>query len=98
MNRVGILATLQARPGKEINVEEFLKSATPLVERKWARPLGSLSRLARRRLASSIPSTTNRGEDAHVNGEVAKALFARAEELFVTPPQIQMLDIVAEKL
>jgi hypothetical protein len=32
MNRVGILATLQARPGKEIKVEEFLKSATPLVE------------------------------------------------------------------
>jgi hypothetical protein len=29
---------------------------------------------------------------------VAKALFARAEELFVTAPQIQMVDIVAEKL
>jgi quinol monooxygenase YgiN len=34
---------------------------------------------------------------AHVNGEVAKALFARAEELFVAAPQIQMVDIVAEK-
>jgi hypothetical protein len=31
MNRVGILATLQARPGKEIKVEEFLKSAMSLV-------------------------------------------------------------------
>ncbi len=38
------------------------------------------------------------GRSAHVNGEVAKALFARAEELFVTAPQIQMVDIVAEKL
>lgn len=38
------------------------------------------------------------GRSAHVNGEVAKALFARAEELFVTAPQIQMADIVAEKL
>src|ERR1700751_3243286 len=31
MNRVGILATLQARPGREIKGEEFLKSAPPLV-------------------------------------------------------------------
>jgi quinol monooxygenase YgiN len=40
-----------------------------------------------------------RGRRAHVNGEVAQALFARAEELFVNAPQIQMVvDIVAEKL
>jgi quinol monooxygenase YgiN len=37
------------------------------------------------------------GRRAHVNGEVAKALFARAEELFVTHPQVQMVDIVGEK-
>jgi hypothetical protein len=38
------------------------------------------------------------GRRAHVNGEVAKALFARAEELFSAAPQIQVIDIVAEKL
>ena len=38
------------------------------------------------------------GRNAHVTGEVAKALFARAEELFVSQPQIQMVDILAEKL
>ena len=32
MNTVGILATLQARPGKEADVEQFLQSAGPLVE------------------------------------------------------------------
>jgi len=37
------------------------------------------------------------GRKAHINGEVAKALFARAEELFVTHPQIQVADILAEK-
>jgi hypothetical protein len=34
----------------------------------------------------------------HLDRQSAKALFARAEELFVTAPQIQMIDIVAEKL
>lgn len=98
MNRVGILATLQARPGKEINVEEFLKSATPLV----AAELGTTAWFAFKISPASfgIFDTFNdeQGRNAHVNGEVAKALFARAEELFVTPPQIQMVDIVAEKL
>ncbi len=32
MNQVGLLVTLQARPGKEAEVESFLKSALPLVE------------------------------------------------------------------
>ena len=31
MNKFGLLATLQARPGKEAEVEAFLKSAQPLV-------------------------------------------------------------------
>lgn len=34
---------------------------------------------------------------ALVTGEVAKALFARAEELFVSVPPIQKADILAEK-
>src|ERR1700677_862037 len=42
MNEVGLLVTLQARPGKEAEVEGFLKSALPLVEgrpasRPWAK-------------------------------------------------------------
>jgi quinol monooxygenase YgiN len=98
MNMVGILATLQVRPGKEIKVEEFLKSATPLV----AAELGTTAWFAFKVNPSTfgIFDTFNDevGRRAHVNGEVAKALFARAEELFVTAPQIQMVDIVAEQL
>jgi quinol monooxygenase YgiN len=97
MDRVGILATLQARPGKEIDVEEFLNSATPLV----AAEVGTSAWFAFKigPATFGIFDTFNdvHGRNAHVNGEVAKALFARAEELFVTAPQIQMVDIVAEK-
>jgi hypothetical protein len=35
---------------------------------------------------------------ALVTGEVAKALFAAADELLVSAPQIQKADILAEKL
>ena len=35
--------------------------------------------------------------EAHLNGAIAKALFAKAEELFAKPPQIQQLEIFAAK-
>jgi len=37
------------------------------------------------------------GRDAHLNGEIAKALFARAQELFAKEPEIHKIAILAEK-
>jgi quinol monooxygenase YgiN len=37
------------------------------------------------------------GRKAHLTGEVAKALFAKAEELFAGEPQIRMADLLATK-
>src|SRR3954447_7530408 len=37
------------------------------------------------------------GQVAHVNGEAARTFFARAREPFVTIPQFQTVDILAEK-
>ena len=34
---------------------------------------------------------------SHLKGEIAKALFARADELLASPPQIEMLEILAAK-
>ena len=97
MNRVGILATLQSRPGKEAEVEQFLQSARPLVEAETGTTHGSPSKWAGYVWHLSTPSRMRKGGSAHINGEVAKALFARAE-LFVTHPHIQTADILAEKL
>ena len=98
MNRVGILVTLQARSGKEIKVEEFLKSARPLVEAEVGTTAWFAFRLGPATFGIFDTFNDEQGRSAHVNGEVAKALFARTEELLVTAPQIQMVDIVAEKL
>jgi quinol monooxygenase YgiN len=96
MNKFGILVTLQARPGKERDVAEFLSLAIPLV----AAEVGTTAWFAFRTGTGTFgifdTFRNEEGRDAHVNGEVARALFARAEELFVTRPQVQMVDIVAE--
>lgn len=98
MNRLGILATLQARPGRESEVEGFLKSAAPLVEAETGTTTWFSFRMGPATFGIFDTFKDDAGRAAHVNGEVAKALFAHAEELFVTPPQIQLVDILAEKL
>ena len=99
MNKVGILATLQARTGKEGGGGRVLAISRPTGRgRNWDDNVGSRSKSRPQRSAYSIPSRMRDGRNAHVNGEIAKALFARAEELFVAHPEIKPVDIVAEKL
>lgn len=97
MDRLALFATLHARPGKESEVEEFLKSALPLVEQETE---------TRNWYAFKIGSSTfgifdtfadEGGRDAHLGGAVAKALLARAEDLFATPPRIEKLNLLATK-
>ena len=98
MNRFGILATLQARPGKEAAVEDFLKSAAPLVEAETGTTAWFSFRISPGEFGIFDTFQDEEGRAAHVNGEIAKALFARAEELFVSSPKIQTVDILAETL
>ena len=81
----------------EAAVEEFLKSAQPLVLQE----AGTLSWYAFRIGPSTFgifdTFSDETGRNAHVSGEIAKALFARAEELFATPPKIEMLAVLASK-
>lgn len=98
MNKVGILATLQARPGKEAEVEQFLRCAGPLVEAETGTTAWFAFKVAPATFGIFDTFKDEDGRNAHVKGEIAKALFARAEELFVAHPDIKPVDIVAEKL
>ena len=98
MNKVGLLATLQARPGKETDVEQFLRSAGPLVEAETGTTAWFAFKVAPGTFGIFDTFKDQEGRSAHVNGEVAKALFSRAEELFVSHPDIKPVDILAEKL
>jgi quinol monooxygenase YgiN len=98
MNKFGILATLQARPGKEANVETFLQSAGPLVQAETGTTTWFAFKIGPATFGIFDTFKDEEGRAAHIGGEVAKALFARADELFVTAPEIKTVDILAEKL
>jgi quinol monooxygenase YgiN len=97
MHRLALLALLEARPGKEEEAEAFLKAALPMAR---AEP-GTLSwyalKLGPSRFGIFDTFADQEGRDAHLSGEIARALFARAEELFAQPPVVEQIEILAAK-
>lgn len=95
---VGLLVMLEAQPGKESDVEEFLHAGRSLVEeepdtRVWfAVKLGPSSYA----IVDFFPDDA--GRTAHLEGKVGQALGARADELFAKAPEISRLDVMASKL
>ena len=98
MSRCALLARLEAKPGKEDQVEQFLRSALPLAE---AEP-GTRTWFALRFGPSSFgiydTFDTEAGRQAHLDGPIAAALMERAGDLLAAPPQIDRVDLLASKL
>ncbi|HEY4133458.1 MAG TPA: antibiotic biosynthesis monooxygenase [Gemmatimonadaceae bacterium] len=97
METVGILAVVEAKPGKEKDVEAFLKSALPLAQAESQTVRWYALKLGPSTFGIFDTFADQNGRDAHLKGEIAKALFAHAEELLAKPPQIQQADIIAVK-
>jgi quinol monooxygenase YgiN len=98
MVTVGLLVRLAAKPGRELELEEFLRSALPLVEVEpetvawFALKFGPLSF----GIFDAFPHDAAR--HAHLAGPVAAALMARAADLLAAPPEIEQIDMLASKL
>ena len=93
----GLLVTLEARPGKEAAVEQFLRGALPLVEQEPGTISWYALRLGTSKFGIFDTFHDEAGRQAHVSGKVAEALFAKVPELFSQSPKIEMLDILAQK-
>lgn len=97
MDTRAILALVEAKPGKEKELEAFLKSAQPLAVAEPATTTWYAVKLGPAKFGIFDTFPDNAGRDAHLNGPIAKALMAKADELLAKPPQIEMLEILASK-
>jgi quinol monooxygenase YgiN len=97
MDKFAILALLHAKPGKEAEVEAFLKSAQPLAVQEPATSTWYAVKLGPAKFGIFDTFREVEGRNAHLNGPIAKALMAKAEELLAEPPQLEMLEILASK-
>ena len=92
---VGLLVTLDARPGKEADAEAFLKSAQPLALNEKGTLKWYAIKLGPGKFGIFDTFANEEGRNAHLTGEIAKALGARANELFAAPPQIEKTEVLA---
>jgi quinol monooxygenase YgiN len=95
MEAIGLLVTLEARAGKEADAEAFLKSAQPLALDEKGTLKWYAIKLGPGKFGIFDTFTNEAGRNAHLNGDIAKALGARASELFAAPPQVQKVEVLA---
>ena len=97
MDRFALLGLLRAKAGKENEVEQFLKSAQSLANSEPGTTTWYAVKLGSGRYGIFDTFRDKAGQEAHLDGEIAKALFAKADELLAEPPQIEYLEILASK-
>lgn len=95
---LALLAQLKAKPGKETEVAEFLKSALPLAEQEQATSTWFALRLDDSTFGIFDTFADEAGRDAHLSGDIANALMAKAPELLAEDPDIKKVEVLAAKL
>lgn len=98
MVTLALLVRLEAKPGKEAEVESFLRGGLSVVQEEPATTAWFAIRLGPSTFGIFDAFPDEAGRQAHLTGRVAAALKAKASELFAQPPTIEKVDVLAAKL
>jgi len=98
MIKAALFVRLEAKPGKEKELEDFLVSGRALVEEEPATTAWFGIRLGPSTFGIFDAFPDDAGRQAHLAGKVAAALKAKAGELLATPPSMEKADVLAAKL
>jgi quinol monooxygenase YgiN len=98
MTKTALWVMLEAKPGKESAVADFLKSAVPLVNAEPATIAWFAVKLGPSTFAIFDAFPDEAGRDAHLSGQVAAALMKHAPDLLAKPPSIEKVEVLADKL
>ena len=97
MVKHALYVSLDAKPGKEAEVEAFLKQGAEMSRAEEGTVGWYGLKLNHGHYAVFDTFEDEVGRDAHMNGRIAKALLAKADELFSNKLQIHKLEIIASK-
>ena len=98
MIKTALLVRLEAKPGKEADVESFLRGGLSVVNEEPATTAWFAIRMGPSTFGIFDAFPDEAGRQAHLSGRVAAALMAKASELLAQPPVIEKVDVLAAKL
>ncbi len=98
MDTLAVWGYMEAKPGKEAEVEAFLKSALPLAQAETGTTTWYALKIGPSQYGIFDTFADGAARDAHLSGEIAKALMAKADDLFVKSPDLDTkVEILAVK-
>lgn len=98
MVKVALWVRLEAKPGKEADVESFLLNGLSIVQDEPATITWYAIKLGSSTFGIFDTFPDDSGRQAHLSGRVAALLKAKAADLFAKPPSIEKVEILAAKL
>ncbi|HEY2031956.1 MAG TPA: antibiotic biosynthesis monooxygenase [Myxococcales bacterium] len=96
--KVGLYVRLTAKPGKEAELQKFLAGALPLANAESGTTVWFAIKYSANTFAIFDAFADETGRKAHLTGDIAKALMAKAGELLASPPNIEQVEVMAAKI
>jgi len=96
--KLALFARLEAKPGKEKEVADFLRQGLTLANQEATTLMWFALRLGPTTFAIFDAFADEAGRQRHLNGPIAEALMAQAATLFAVPPAIEPLEVLGAKL
>ncbi len=97
MIKHALFARFEAKPGKEADVAAFLDKGLTLANQEATTPIWFALQLSESTFGVFDAFEDEAGRQAHLNGPIAQALMAKADEWFVRPPSIEKIEVLGMK-
>src|SRR5215469_10756907 len=98
MLKYALWVRLEAKPGKENAVAEFLNSGLQMATQEARTPVWFALKLGPSTFGIFDAFADDGGRQAHLDGAIAQALKAKAPQLFAKPPVIESVDVLGAKV
>ena len=96
--KLALFARLEAKPGKEQDVADFLRQGLALAHKEATTLMWFALRLGPTTFAIFDAFGDEAARQRHLHGPIAQALMAKAPDLFAAPPAIEPLEVLGAKL
>ncbi|MGF6936155.1 quinol monooxygenase YgiN [Paraburkholderia sp. UCT70] len=97
MIKKALFVRLEARPGKEQAVADFLDADLEMTNREATTPIWFALKLSATTFGVFDAFASEEDRQAHLAGDMANSLMTRVGEMLASPPSVELIDVLAMK-
>jgi quinol monooxygenase YgiN len=98
MIKHALFVRLEAKPGKEQEVADFLAAGLEMTNREAGTPIWFALKLSPTTFGVFDAFASEADRQAHLAGDMAKSLMSRVDAMLASPPSVEPLDVLAMKV